>query len=36
MELTELSGIGPKTVQLLNKIDIYTTDDLLTYYPYKY
>ena len=36
MELTKLSGIGPKTVQLLNKIDIYTKDDLLTYYPYKY
>ena len=36
MDITELSGVGPKTAKLLNKLDIYNIEDLLTYYPYKY
>lgn len=36
MDIIELSGVGPKTAKLLNKIDIYNSQDLLTYYPYKY
>ena len=36
MELISIKGIGPKTLQLLNKVDIYTIDDLVRYYPYRY
>lgn len=36
MNIEQLKGIGPKTIELLNKINIYTIEDLLTYYPYKY
>lgn len=36
MQITEVKGVGPKTATLLNKLNIYTIDDLLTYYPYKY
>ena len=36
MELINIKGIGPKTLQLLNKVDIYTIDDLVRYYPYRY
>lgn len=36
MELKEVKGIGPKTANILNKIGINNTYDLLTYYPYRY
>ncbi|HOO68110.1 MAG TPA: ATP-dependent DNA helicase RecG [Bacilli bacterium] len=36
MELNELKGVGPKTLNLLNKIDIYSINDLITHYPYRY
>lgn len=36
MELTEVKGIGPKTIQQLNKLSIYDIDDLIRYYPYRY
>ena len=36
MNIEDLKGVGPKTARLLNKLDIYTTNDLLSYYPYKY
>lgn len=36
MEIENIKGVGPKTAKLLNKLDIYTTNDLLTYYPYRY
>ena len=35
-ELSCLKGVGPKTLSLLNKINIYTIDDLVTHYPYRY
>ncbi len=36
MEISSIKGVGPKTEKLLNKLEIYTTDDLVSYYPYKY
>ena len=35
-ELETIEGIGPKTKELLNKIKIYTVEDLLNYYLYRY
>ena len=36
MELSTLEKIGPKTISLLNKINIFSVEDLLEYYPYRY
>lgn len=36
MELTDIKGVGPKTVTLLNKLAIFTTQDLIRFYPYRY
>lgn len=36
MNLQNLKGIGEKTVEHLYASNIYTIEDLLTYYPYKY
>ncbi len=36
MELQEIKGIGAKSLEVLNKLNIFTIDDLLTYYPYRY
>ena len=36
VELKEVKGIGPKTLSLLNKINIYTVEDLVTHYPFRY
>ena len=36
MDIIDVKGIGPKTVPILNKLDIYTVDDLVNYYPYRY
>ena len=36
MELSELKGVGPKTLEYLNKLNIYSLDDLIRYYPYRY
>ncbi len=36
MDLNNIKGIGNKTIELLNKLNIYTTDDLINYYPYRY
>ncbi len=33
MNLNLIAKIGPKTEKLLNKINIYTVEDLLSYYP---
>ena len=37
MDLTEdvkyVKGVGPNRVQLLNKLGIFTLEDLITYYP---
>ncbi len=35
-DLTYLKGIGPSTINKLNKLDIYNIDDLIDYYPYRY
>ncbi len=35
-QLIEIKGIGPKKILALNKLGIYTVEDLVTYYPYKY
>ena len=35
-ELKDVKGIGPKSLTLLNKIGIYTIEDLVTHYPFRY
>lgn len=36
-DIKYLPGVGPKKAEILNKeLDIYTLDDLIHYYPYKY
>ena len=35
-ELKDVKGIGPKSLALLNKIGIYTIEDLVTHYPFRY
>ena len=34
--VSNVKGIGPKSLQLLNKIGINTVDDLVTHYPFRY
>ena len=34
--LDDIKGIGPKTLSLLQKLGIYSIDDLVNYYPYRY
>ena len=36
MELTDIKGIGDKTLKALNKQNIYTIEDLVNYYPFRY
>ena len=36
INLNELKGIGPKTTSLLNKLNIFTVDDLVEHYPFRY
>ena len=36
MELKDVKGIGPKSLALLNKLNIMTVEDLITYYPVRY
>jgi len=36
MDVSKVKGVGPKSLQLLNKIGIYTLDDLVTHYPFRY
>ena len=35
-ELKEVKGIGPKSLTLLNKININNVEDLVTHYPFRY
>ena len=35
-ELKDVKGIGPKSLSLLNKINIHTVEDLVTHYPFRY
>lgn len=34
--LSQIKGIGPKTISLLEKLNIYTSDDLINYYPFRF
>ena len=36
MKVEQLNGVGPKTASILHKIDIFSVQDLLEYYPYRY
>lgn len=36
MSLKDVKGIGPKYLELLKKLDIYTVNDLINYYPFRY
>ena len=36
MELTDIKGIGIKSKMLLNKLNIFNVEDLITYYPVRY
>ena len=36
MKLTDLKGIGDKTARLLNKLSVYTAEDLVRLYPRSY
>jgi len=36
MLLTDVKGVGPKTEKSLNKLEIFTPDDLINYYPFRY
>lgn len=36
MELSQIKGIGPKTIEHLNKLNIYDVDSLVRYYPFRY
>ena len=35
-ELERIEGIGPKTCELLSKLQIYTIEDLVNHYPFRY
>ena len=35
-ELETIEGIGPKTKELLEKLQIYTIEDLINHYPFRY
>ena len=36
MELHDIKGVGPKMLKQLNELGIYSVEDLLSYYPYRY
>ena len=36
MDITSLHNVGEKTSKLLNKLNIFTENDLINYYPYRY
>ncbi len=36
MELTDIKGVGPKTLQNLQDLNINKIEDLLTYFPFRY
>ena len=35
-DISAVKGIGPKSLALLNKLGIYTINDLVTHYPFRY
>jgi ATP-dependent DNA helicase RecG len=36
IQLNDIKKVGSKTIKLLNKLDIYSVNDLLEYYPFRY
>lgn len=36
MELSKIKGLGEKTQAILNQLNIFSVEDLLEYYPYRY
>ena len=36
LDVKLVKGVGPKSLMLLQKLDIKTVDDLVTHYPYRY
>ena len=36
IELIDIDGVGEKTLELLNRLEINNIDDLLHYYPFRY
>ena len=34
--IDEIAGIGPKTKELLEKLNIFTIEDLIEHYPFRY
>ncbi len=36
MDIKSLAGVGPKTAVSLNKLNIFTTKDLINHYPFRY
>ena len=36
MKFDDIKGLGPKTISLLSKLEVYNLEDLLEYYPYRY
>ena len=36
LDVSNVKGVGPKSLMLLNKIGIKTVDDLVTHYPFRY
>ncbi len=36
IELESIDGIGPKTKELINKLNIFSAEDLINHYPFRY
>ena len=36
MDIGLIKGVGSKSLQYLNKMNLYTISDLIEYYPYRY
>lgn len=36
MNIDTVKGIGPKAIEYLSKMNLYTISDMITYYPYRY
>lgn len=36
MELSDIKGVGPKTINILKSLNINNLEDLISYYPYRY
>ena len=36
MQLSDIKGLGPKTLECLKNLNIYNIDDLVNYYPYRH